>query len=91
MKKVINGKMYNTETAKLMADYTSTGGVGDLDYYYLDLYRKKTGEFFEYHYASIRSGGKDEITPLSEKEARHWVEKYCDGQTYEAIFGPVSE
>ena len=44
MKKVINGKMYNTDTAKRMADW-SYGYPGNFEYYEEELYKKKTGEF----------------------------------------------
>ena len=43
MKKVINGKMYNTDTAKRMADW-SYGYPGNFEYYEEELYKKKTGE-----------------------------------------------
>lgn len=45
MKKIINGKMYNTETAEFIDSYES-GYPKDFAYVYEALYRKKTGEFF---------------------------------------------
>ena len=45
MKKVINGKMYNTETATLIKRI-SEGTYGNWDYADEELYRKRNGEFF---------------------------------------------
>ena len=100
MKKVINGKMYNTETAKKMADWYY-GYPGDFDYYEERLYKKKTGEFFLFGKGGARSKYSDndgfetygscEIIPYSEEQARKWVEEHCSGDTYEEIFGEVEE
>lgn len=48
MKKVINGRSYNTETAKELG--YQTNGYANNDFYFTGetLYRKKTGEFFLY-------------------------------------------
>ena len=45
MKKIINGKVYDTDTAKLIGSWDN-GIYGDLDSVSEDLYRKRTGEFF---------------------------------------------
>ena len=58
MKKVINGKMYNTDTAKRMADW-SYGYPGNFEYYEEELYKKKTGEFFLYGEGGPRSKYSD--------------------------------
>lgn len=46
MKKIIAGKMYNTETAKRVAKYESTYGITDFHWFREVLYKKKTNEFF---------------------------------------------
>lgn len=101
MKKIINCKMYNTETATYVDEY-SYGNCGDFHYYREVLFKKKTGEFFLYgeggamtKYAkwtgeNERYGG-DAIVPLTEKEAREWVEEYCDADTYCKCFGEPEE
>ena len=100
MKKIINGKKYDTETAKLCA----SGGNGRSDFSrcYEELYRKKTGEYFIYgeggpmskYSRSIDqnswSGGED-ILPVTEAEAKEWAEKHCTVEEYEEIFGEVEE
>lgn len=103
MKKIINGKLYNTDTAKALGSYDN--GLGDGDFYHFNetLYLKKTGEFFLYgfggpmtYYAESigdgnwRSGG-EKIFPQTEAEAKKWVEDHLDADTYIEIFGEVEE
>ena len=45
MKKIIDGKMYDTETAQYICGY-NTEDKNDPDYKEEHLYRKKNGEFF---------------------------------------------
>lgn len=47
MKKIINGKKYDTETAREVA-CKAWGYYGDLNFVFETLYKKKTGEFFLY-------------------------------------------
>jgi hypothetical protein len=101
MKKIINGKRYDTETATLIGS-ARYGYPSDFEYWAEDLYRKKTGEFFLYgeggpmsRYSRSTgqnewSGGK-EIRPLSLKEAQEWAEKYLDADKYEEVFGRIEE
>lgn len=101
MKRIINGRRYDTETAKLVG-YTSYDTPGSLSYWSEDLYRKKTGEYFLYGQGGPMSKygqqvgdntwtGGDVIIPLSLSEAQYWAEKYLSGDEYEAIFGAVEE
>ena len=100
MKKVMNGKMYNTETAEKLAEWDN-GRWGSFDACAETLYRKRTGEFFLHGdgdamsiYAKPCEGGVaggQAIIPLSEKEAREWAEEHLNGDEYEAIFGVVEE
>ena len=48
MKKIINGKKYDTETATSVGEYSSNYACSDYKYYDETLYKKKTGEFFLY-------------------------------------------
>ena len=101
MKKIINGRKYDTDTAVYLGSYEHDFR-SSFRWYMEDLYRKKTGEFFIYgegHAASpyARSsydGGFDPgeaIRPLSYEEAQAWAEKYLSTDKYEKIFGEVSE
>jgi hypothetical protein len=96
MKKVINGKRYNTESAQFCGD-REYGYPRDFDHVYEALYQKRTGEFFLYGSGGPRSkyaeeismnswSGGESIIPLTDDEAKEWAEKYLDGDDYEKIF-----
>lgn len=87
MKKIINGKLYNTETAERIGRWGKNLPGNDFNYCQKDLYRKKTGEFF----LAVDFYGGERITPLTEAEAREWVENHLDADKYIAIFGEVEE
>jgi hypothetical protein len=101
MKKIINGKRYDTDTAKILGS-AGYSHPGDFSYWYEALYRKKTGEFFLHGVGGAMSRyarrigldewtGGEEIRPLSPEEARKWIEKNLDVEEYEEIFGEVEE
>jgi hypothetical protein len=102
MKKIINGKMYNTETAEEIGSWENTPYKSNYIYFKEYLYRKRTGEFFLYGSGNaaskyceettnrMRSPG-ERIVPLTIKEAMVWVENYCDADTYIELFGEVEE
>lgn len=101
MKKVIDGKRYDTDTAKKLA-YDSYSNPRDFNHWVEELYRKNTGEFFLYgcggpmsRYA-VSTGqnewsGGEKIMPLSIEAAQKWAEEHLDGEEYEKIFGAVEE
>lgn len=101
MKKVINGKMYNTETAMLVGSWDNGLYGNDFGSCSEDLYKKKTGEFFlcgsggPMSKYAVRCGnntsGSTTITPMTEKEARIWAEQKLSGEEYETIFGETEE
>lgn len=102
MKKIINGKVYSTETAECVAEYSNSGGWRDFSHYEEELYRKKTGEFFLHgqggpmtRYAVSCGGnswsGGEKIIPLRYEEAQKWAEGHLDADEYEEIFGEVVE
>ena len=101
MKKIINGRLYNTKTATLMGT-ASYSYPGNFEYWKEDLYRKKTGEFFlcgeggpmtKYSRKTGQNewSGGEEIIPLTVEEAQEWAERYLDADEYEEIFGKVEE
>ena len=102
MKKIINNKAYDTETAKELGSWSNMQDYGNSSQFSETLYRKKTGEFFLHgeggpmtKYAVAEGSnswrGGSRIMPLTFKEAQEWAEKHLDGDEYEAIFGEVSE
>ena len=102
MKKIINGKVYDTETAKELARWDNGLSYNDFGSVEETLYRKKTGEFFlhgcggantQYAEPSGTNWWKsgERIMPLCFAEAREWAEKHLSGEVYEEIFGAVTE
>lgn len=102
MKKIINGKMYNTETAKFLGSYHGGGNQRNFNYFEENLYIKKTGEYFIEGWGNANSkyreyyddnnwGGGEEIIPLTEAEAEEWVMKHLTADEFEEIFGEVEE
>lgn len=101
MKKIINGKKYDTQTARYICSYQHSY-PGDFSYCYEALYLKKTGEFFlygeggpmtEYSVAvgqNTWSGG-EEIRPLTKREALKFAEKNMSADDFEEEFGQVQE
>lgn len=100
MKKIINGKKYDTTTAQKLGffDNNKVGAASVVE----SLYRKRTGEFFLLgeggpmsKYAVSTGGGNwaggTAIIPLSWESARAWAEEHLDAAAYEAIFGEVAE
>lgn len=102
MKIVINGKLYNTETATFLCSYDNGLSNSDFKQLYEELYRKKTGEFFLYGKGGPMTKYREEagsrcwtwgedIIPLSIKEAKEWAEAYMSVERYCSIFGIPEE
>lgn len=102
MKKIINGKVYDTATAREMDVWASSCDVSDFHYYRETLFQKKTGEFFLFGEGGPMSkyaescgqnkwSGGSRIIPLSYAAAQEWAEEHLDGDDYEKIFGEVVE
>ena len=102
MKKIINGRLYDTDTAKEIDVYGNGLGPRDFRNYSETLYLKRTGEYFlcgeggpMSKYARSCGGnswsGGSGIIPLTAEEAREWGEKHMSADDYIAAFGPVEE
>ena len=87
MKKIINGKLYNTETAILIALWSNGYCTSDFGYCSEDLYKTKNGAYFIAGEGGAMSayaqscgnnswGGGEGITPLSKEEALDWCETH---------------
>lgn len=97
MKKIIDGRRYDTETATLIDDTESGCGRSDFHYFRESLYRTKSGAFFLAgeggplsHYSqpvdqNSWSGGS-RIRPLEHGEALAWLERHSTAETIEEIF-----
>ena len=102
MKKIINGKLYDTDTAKELDCYANTYDTRDFRWFRETLYRKKTGEYFLHGEGGPMSkysrtigqnpwSGGEEIRPLSMEDATAWAEKHMDADAYQAEFGEIVE
>ena len=92
MKKIINGKKYDTETAKMLGHENNIGDEilarSDFRFRESALYQKKTGEYFIWHNSNV---GVEHIEPCSEEDAKRWAENNMSVEEYEAIWGEVEE
>lgn len=102
MVKIINGKKYNTKTAKWLGEYDNGLGRSNFKYCIENLYRKSTGEFFLHGEGGSLSKyaktvgqntwcGSEKIIPLQYEMAREWAENHLSVEEYEEIFGEISE
>lgn len=102
MKKIINGRKYDTDTAKKLGYWENEYSVSDFRHCEETLYRKRTGEFFLHgeggaatSYAQEDESGSwiygEAITLMTEKDAKRWAEKYLTADEYIEIFGEVEE
>lgn len=100
MKKIIKGKVYDTETAREVGDWWN--GQEGFAKVRETLYQKKTGEFFVLgvggaatQYAEPAGtnffNGGARIMPYSFAEAREWAEDHLDADAYAQIFGAIAE
>lgn len=102
MKKIINGRKYDTEKATMLGEWSNMSDYRDFNYFCETLYRKRNGEYFlcgEGNAASkyAESMGQNSwsggwaIMPLSYESAQQWAVDHLEVDEYEAIFGEVSE
>ena len=102
MKKIINGRRYDTDTAKNLGYDSYNGSVTDFAYWEETLYQKRTGEFFLYGEGGPMSryavscgqnewSGGAQIIPLEPEKAQAWAEEHLTADEFEEIFGAVSE
>lgn len=92
MKQVIDGKVYDTETADLVAsDNYWDGSNWDRHGRNTYLYKTKRGNFFAYHKTRWQ-GERNYIEALSIAEAKRLYERLPEtGMTYEEAFGEKPE
>jgi hypothetical protein len=101
MKKVVQGKQLNTETAKLIGEHSHLL-PGDLDYFSESLYRTKSGNYFIYGEGGPRSqyarqsgqnnwSGGYAFELLSREQAARWAEEHLTADEYVAEFGEPDE
>lgn len=101
MNKIINGRRYNTKTAKFIGE-VGYGLLGDLNFWEEKIYLKATGEYFMHCSGGANSKyakpigdnqtASDEfLKPLTLEEAQEWIETNLSSDVYENLFGKVTE
>ena len=99
MKKIINGRQYDTDKARQLG---VDGGGDGFSAWSEELYQKRTGEYFIYgeggpmtKYAKSTGqnswSGGSKIIPLSAENARKWAEEHLDADDYIELFGEPEE
>lgn len=98
MKKIIEGKRYNTDTAEKIANFWNGCFQSDFNHESERLYRTKLGNWFIHgeggalsaysvSYQGGRSlGGGEDIRVLSAAEARKWLELHNEADAIEKWF-----
>lgn len=81
MKKIIDGKRYDTSLARFVGQFEVEPGRFEI------LYRKRTGEYF-LHW---EIGDDGFLSPLTYAEARRWAESHMDADAFEAEFGAIRD
>lgn len=101
MKKVINGSLYDTETAKLLGE-DSYSNPRDFAHWRESLYRTKSGKYFLHGEGGAMTkyavcvglnewSGGEKIIPLDLESAQKWAEEHLDGDEYIRAFGEPEE
>ncbi|HBM6509205.1 TPA: hypothetical protein LY796_002232 [Enterococcus faecium] len=101
MKKIIEGKLYNTETATLIAEYQKGNRS---DFYGIEekVYKTKKGQYFMYYWGGGCSKYREEVASqtysdsegiklISEEEAKEFAMEHLDAEDFIGIFGEVEE
>lgn len=93
MKKIINGKKYDTDTATFF--HQEVIEDNNVIKEFKDFYQKKNGEIFMHHWQeNAIEKGFDHIViwyPDEQIDLKLLLEKFLSVEKYEEIFGEVSE
>lgn len=102
MRKIIDGRTYNTSTAREVGAWENGRDYGDLGYCSETLYKTRRGAWFVHGEGGPQSAysrrvddstivGTSRLVAISEDEARDWVARKLDADVYEAEFGEAEE
>ena len=101
MKKIINGKVYNTETATWIASYSNGLGRSDFAYCLEEMYKTRKGSYFIYGEGGGLSRwakpcgdgttGGEGIVAVRESEALYWLERHEETEVIEKLFSHILE
>lgn len=102
MKKTINGKTYNTDTAQWVGSWSNNCYANDLDFESATLYCTKKGAFFLHREGGAASSlrapsalggfcGGQKIVPLTREDAFKWCQENGVEDAIEQHFSDLSE
>jgi hypothetical protein len=101
MRKIIDGKIYDTNTAQKLCDIGNDEGQSQFTYDWTYLYRSPKGAFFIAGEGGPRSrwgertshgiGGGEGLKLVTEAEARELFELHGDPDLYEQVFGALEQ
>lgn len=103
MKKIIDGKKYDTEKAVKIGEFWNGCNQNDFAYVSEDLYKTpRSGQYFLHGVGGARSeyaeptgsgnvAGGEKIIPMSRDEAYAWAEKNLKAEEIEAEFSDMIE
>jgi len=102
MKAVINGLLYDTETAHRIGDAGNRAFGGDFHRWEETLYRTEAGRYFvageggpmtrwAETFSDRTSKGGSGIIPLSERDALAWAEQNLEPDHVAEVFEPLIE
>ena len=101
MKKIIDGKVYNTDTATRIGSWSNNLSSRDFRNESATLYVTKKGSFFvagesgpmgsfAYSVGDMTSGGEG-LFALTREEALEWAERHLNPEDYEEHFSDMIE
>ena len=101
MRKVIEGRTYNTGTSKCIGEHWNGYGTNDFKHCSERLYKNTKGAYFLHGQGGAMSsyatshgnswGWGEQIIPMTIDEAREWAEEHLEADEYEAEFGQPEE
>ena len=93
MKKIIEGRAYDTKTARILGEWSNDLPPSDFRYHAKTLYQTPRGAYFMHvsggYLTKLR--GSELIVVMSTYGAKFWAETYLTAAEYEAAFGAVEE
>lgn len=97
LKRIIDGKTYNTETATQLASWSSANNPDTAHQQYEHggiLFQTRFGAYFVVQYDEGQDPWDDnyeKLIPLEPEQAQRWAEKHCSADDVEALFGEMPE
>jgi len=101
VRQVIEGKLYDTETAELIHDWFNGRYVSDFKYREKTLYRTKKGAYFIHHVGGAMTdmavpvgngmGGSEAIEPIDETTAIRFLESHGGSEKILELFPEYAE